>query len=95
MDGSDGYSFSEIDYDSDSYESVNNTEIANNNSEIVYTDYRNCKPYYCGCDPLRKFKQLGHFRSHMKKHHNVVIPNKFKRKAEEANDDSTLKEFKQ
>ena len=93
-------------YESDDYSFLNTfsnadlDDIVNNNTESVndeeiYTDYRDYKPYYCGCDPLREFNQLGHFRHHMLSKHKVVIPNKFKRKAEEVHDDSTLKEFKQ
>ena len=97
MSGSDDYSFSEIEWDSDNSEiaepeSVNTNSNSENN---IYTNYKDYKPYYCGCVPDQKFKNLDLFRRHMKSHHKVVIPNKFKRKAVEVQDDSTLKEFKQ
>ena len=102
MSGSDDYSFSEIDLESDleslNPEVVNNITEAENKSEdiqSVYSDYKDYRPYYCGCVPDQKFKKLEHFRQHMKVHHKVVIPNKFKRKAAEVEDDSTLKDFKQ
>ena len=102
MSGSDDYSFSEIDLESDleslNPEVVNNITEAENKSEdiqSVYSDYKDYRPYYCGCVPDRKFKQRDSFRYHMSKNHNVVIPNKFnKRKAEEVQDDSTMKEYK-
>ena len=78
---------------------VANTEVVNTevvNLEVA-TNYSDKKQYSCVCDPNHKFARLDQLRRHMKKHHNVLIPNKFKRKAAEVQDDSTLKEkdFKQ
>jgi hypothetical protein len=94
MSGSYDDLFSEIVWDSDNSEIAEAKSVINNSESVnnLYTNFRDYKPYYCGCDPLRDFKNLDLFRRHMKKHHNVVIPNKFKRKAVEVNDDSSLKE---
>ena len=76
---------------------VANTEVVNTeivNLEVA-TNYSAKKQYSCVCDPNLKFPRLDQLRRHMKKYHNVVIPTKFKRKAVEVQDDSTLKEFKQ
>ena len=58
-----------------------------------FTNYRNFKPYYCGCRSIT-FPDREKFRRHMSKH-NVLIPYKFsKRKAEESVDEFIPKDAK-